>query len=369
MLYTGIFTPKSYVLFENKPSIKNIISKLKKDNVIEKAKNYKVFECINLKEFKDIFEKYLDDNIYPAEIEWFLECGKNIIWAAKYKKKSDSNRVLENSEVATFMYVAGIKTIPTDKYAIITERTFIDNAYYTSREIKEYSSYKVKEEGESDIEYATISSRLNGLLISRGGNYNVYHLGDNIKTWYTVGESKIKNYEERLLSRYEFESKTNLIENGLLITYNLSTLNKLFNPTKKMGLSWNSLEHVYKNIYAIPFSIDGKKLLKLMVESNWREYIYEIIMEEKRKDTSRYEIDCDHYDGKVYTFLFCIPDIGRYLNFVKAAKFARKPENYRVICFDFQLEFIRESSAGYAKIQSLKIDDLVNVWNEEVNPR
>lgn len=84
------------------------------------------------------------------------------------------------------------------------------------------------------------------------------------------------------------------------------------------------------------------------------------------KDTSKLDYVCDFYDGEVYTFVFCVPNFARLLQFVRKVKFAVPPkETIRVICFDYQAEFIKSILDGYAEIFSCSFEDFLKDWNSK----
>ena len=109
-----------------------------------------------------------------------------------------------------------------------------------------------------------------------------------------------------------------------------------------------------------------KNKLAIDEETRWIvEKIYEYALETQWMDTSKLDIVCDYYDGDIYTFIFCVPDIGRYIQFVRSVKFRMLPkEKFEVICFDYQKDFVRATIEGYAEIYEAPFSEFFETWNQ-----
>ncbi len=361
-----VITPRSYKLFDEPySSIANTMVKLKKEGVIEKSLNGEVFENLSLSNYKENLYEYFDKNIPDENISFFEEYGTRDIKRAKYskeKRSSESKRTIHNAEALILIYSSGIPTLPADKKSVVKNKTLTDNIYYQSREIKKYSGYTDDVE-ESDGERTAISSRMNGTLLTAGGNYNVYHLGNDIQNWSIQGEYKIKAFIQNLLANYICKDSC-LLENAILITYNLNTFLNVIDPPRKYRDRYEGLNMTYDNLFVIPYDKNGREMLKIMSESDWKVRMMENIFEERYVDTSRLDFVCDYYDGTVYTFIFCVPNLSRYLDFVRKVKFVDKKEMFQVVCFDYQKEFVIASIGKYAKVLVASFKDFLDEWKE-----
>lgn len=363
MHISGVTTPRALSLFDN-PSIPNVMVKLRKEGVVEKSHNEEVFENLNLQTYNDNLEEFFYDNIPDDNIEFFSKYGENDIKRAKYNKGKligNSRRIIRNGETIAMMCASGIPTLPDEKKYVVKDKTLTDNVYYQSREIKRYTGYADDVESESDEERTVIATRINGALLSAGGNYNIYHLGKDITTWSTQGEYKFKNFLQNMLTNY-INKTSCMVDNALLYVYDLMTFLKVVNPSKNVQSRYDALNMTYDNLYVLPFDKNGRDMTKIMVESDWQIRMYEMIMEEKYEDTSRLDFVCDYYDGEVYTFIFCVPNLSRYLDFVRKVKFVNDKDKFRVVCFDYQVDFVTASVGKYAKVLKADFKDFVDDW-------
>ena len=361
---SGVITPRSYQLFNRPQHMANVMVKLKKEGVVEKSKNGEVFENISLATYKDNLEEYFYDNIPYENIEYFEEYGKRDIKRAKYRKKEmagDSQRIIRCGEIIALMYSTGIATLPSDKKTAVKNKTLMKNVYYQSREIKYYSGYK-DEVTESDNERTLIATRINGTLLTAGGNYNIYHIGKDIQVWSTQGEYRIKNYIENMLANY-INKESCALNKAILFTYDLNIFTRLVNPAHKLKARYEGLEMTYKDLYVLPYDRFGKDMIKIMSESDWEYKLKFLIMEEKPQDTSMEEVVCDYVVDGAYYLLFCIPNISRYLDFIRKAAFVNKKEKFQIVCFDYQLDFVKRSAGNFAEISTTSFDEIFADWN------
>ncbi len=358
-----ILTPRTYKLLDN-PSIPNVMVKLRKEGVIEKSHNEEIFECFEMSNYGNNLDKFFYDNIPDKNLEYFEQYGRQDIKRAKYSKDStigNSRRIIRSGEVLAMMCAAGIPALPDEKEDLIHDNNLTSSVYYQSREIKDYSGYTddVEDNGKGRTAIAT---RINGTLLTAGGNYNVYHLGKDIQTWSAQGEYKIKNYIQNMLANYINKSSC-MLDNAILLAYDLTTFLKVVNPNKKLRARYDGLNMTYDNLYVLPYNRYGRDMIKIMSEPNWQIRMMENITEEQYRDTSLLDYTCDYYDGEVYTFIFCVPNISRYLDFLRKVAFMNKREMFQVICFDYQLEFVMASIGRYAKILKADFDDFLEEWN------
>ena len=385
MHVTGALTPRSFKLFDNSSTVSNTMTLLRKDNIVEKVHNKTTFDVLSLSNYKSNYEQYFEPNLPDINLEYFERYTKKNINRAKYDATGKkAKRLLKDSEVATIMYAAGIPTLPDDKKMVVQNKTLTDNVYYMSREIRQYSGFepdvKILNEDEhvkklnrntiitnDGYEFfengkAIIASRVNGTLLTSGGNYNIYNLGKDINIWSMQGEYKLKNYIENMLANY-INRNSYLIESAILFVYDLNTIERLIEPNKTNRKSYEGLAMTYKNIYVLPFDKCGREMIKIMSEPNWQIRLMENIMEEEYKDTSMVDTVCDYYDGEVYTFVFCVPNFARYIQFLKKAMFVKQQNLFRIICFDYQSEFVFRTANQYAKILQASFDDFLQEWH------
>lgn len=365
----SVITPRSFKLFdEPQSSIANTMVKMKREGVVEKSNNTEVFETLSVSNYKDNLQEYFYDNIPDEHISFFEEFGIQDIKRAKYSKKKlqcNAKRIIRSAEVTTLMYTAGIPTLPSDKKYVVRNKTLTDNVYYQSREIKKYSGYSDDVEI-GNGERTAIASRINGTLLTAGGNYNVYHFGKDIQTWSTQGEHKIRHHIQKMLAAY-INRESCILDKAILVTYDLNIFSGLVDPPKKYRDRYEGLSMTYDSLYVLPYDKNGRDMIKVMSESDWQARLYEYATGDSCQDTSRMDYVCDYYDydENVYIFIFMVPDIARYIQFVRKVKFTQLPkERFEVICFDYQRKFVESTIGGYAKITDDPLKNFLDKWNQ-----
>ena len=382
MHITGVITPRSYEIIGNYKSIANCIGKLKKDGVVEKNNNGEIFESLNIANYSSNLKEYFQWSIPYDHLEYFAKYGRDYVKKAKYKKNEnagESRRVIRSGEVTVLMHSAGIKTLPEDKKYVVRDHILTDSVYYQSREIKTYSNYvdTVEESGNpasGEMKRTLINSRMNGVLLSNGGNFSVYHVGKEIQTIMANGEYNLKTYIETMLAN-NIERANCFIDNAILYYYQADMFLKLLNPTKDMFARFGGLDATYKNLYMLPFDKNGRDMTHIMTHPQWDALIKEIVTEEKVQDTARFTYACDYLIDGTYYFIFCVPNISRFIKFVRGIKFdisagKANKNDFVVCCFDFQEEFVKKAVGDLIDVQSMAFDDFLGYWQKvELNDK
>ena len=356
-----IMTSRSYKLFQKPQRMADVMVLLRKEEVVERSHNKEAFDNMLLTTYEYNLDEYFYDNIEDDNIDYFEIYGRSDIKKAKYEKddtQSKSSRIIKSGETIIFMYSAGVPTLPSEKKNIVQNGRITDNVYYQSREIKQYSGYM---DDVNEEERAVITTRINGTLLTAGGNYNVYHIGKEIQMWAVQGEYKIKGYIEQMLSSY-INRESCLLQSAILLTYDLNVFIKLIDPTRKLRARYEGLALTYENLYILPYDSNGRDMLKVMTEKDWVDRLKYYIMEEYPEDTRMLQVVCDYYDEEVYTLVFCIPDIKKYIDFIRKATIINDKKQFHIICFDYQLEFIKASAERYAAISVADFNEFRKNW-------
>ena len=359
-----VLTSRARSLLPIPPStLANTVSGLRKEGVLEKGHNEVAFDCLSTKEYAKHLTEY-ENKLPKPSVDFYSHYGARDLKRAKYakgKNAGESRRVIQSSEVVTIMYTAGIPTLPDDKKDIVKNKTITNNVYYQSREIKAYAGYAadVEHKGKENV---TVATRVNGTLLSAGGNYNVYHLGRDIRAWSAQGEYKIKNLIQNMLAGYINKDSCEL-DSVILFAYNLTLFQKTVSPTKKIRAQYEGLSMTYGNVYVLPYDKNGRDMLKVMSSRDWQARVREYIMEEPSQDTHALDFVCDYYDGDTYTFVFCVPNLSRYLDFLHKVIYVNDREKFKIVCFDYQKEFIMQSAGKYARIMEANFTDFMRDWH------
>jgi hypothetical protein len=152
----------------------------------------------------------------------------------------------------------------------------------------------------------------------------------------------------------ELKGYNQSVESSVLFADDLLTLAPYVNIEdldSKYAARYYNISNVYTSIYCLPYDTYGRDMLRLMTTPTWKHKIIESAVGEVQ-DTRFVNYVCDHYDAqsKTGTLIFCVPDIARLKKFIDAAKVYNEKGKFHIICFDFQKEFIKNVSNGYADI-------------------
>ena len=278
--------------------------------------------------------------------DYFKE-GIRSLWSIK---SSQTYRKIMESDLITFIYAAGIDAMPDQRNG--------ESKFFSSREVKRYTGYKdeVKEtEGERKVQF----SKVFGLILSSGGNYGVYHT-------YKSGLSKLSGGEYKILAQLgkivrQMKGEREEITSALVVVNDLDSLIgniDIENLNTKYALNYYNFTSAYKSIYALPYTKEGRDMLTLMTKRGWRQRLIEAATGEMQ-DTSYVNYVCDHYDkeSKVGTLVFCIPDIVRLKKFLEIAKLQNDRKKFRIICFDYQKEFVKKVIGHNAQIYTTSFEE------------
>lgn len=306
------------------------------------------------------YEKGIDSKLH----RYYKQFGMSDYKRAKYCADIDGAKVIKNAESYLFMYGAGLNCVLGQKISLRNQKAEeyekLRNSYYTTREIKGYDSYK-DEKGTDNVISAT---RINGLVISDGGSYPLYHTGGSTQKYTRSGEKKIEVYINRMLA----QKNKPPIKGALLLTTNPKTYKDTIVPkTRQIMEQLSYMEGVYDHVYGLTLDADGQKMLRLLSTPNWDNLMYEEMLGEKWTRNKVGIIDCDGQDGTAYYFCYCVPDIKRFKMFLHCAELEGNRNKYRILCFDTQESLIKEVAGQYARIYTTSFADFCKAHSLTAN--
>lgn len=287
-------------------------------------------------------KKKITEGIPRECVAYYEDEHKEVVRKYWNTKGAVSERGILFGETMMMMYAAGIECM------IDTE---IEGAkYYTSKELKRYSGYKDTVKNKDGLKLVN-SSKAYGMLVSAGGNYCIYNIRKASGKWIRSGELKFKIHLDKTIQEIVTEEKVE-VTSAIVLVESTSNFEKiLYGSDNNTGNKIEGVEDVYDNVYLIPYSEDGRQMLELMTLPEWK-YIMIRNAVGEYQDAVVSEVVCDHYDEGtgVYTFVFCAPDIKRFRYFINAAMVINDKDKFKIICFDYQKDFVMGVARGYAKI-------------------
>ena len=315
----------------------------------------------------------------PKEyIEYYENVSREVLKRLGEENYMASKREMRNSSTKIMMYASGVEITP-DKRDLQTEMIKeSDVCYYNSPEIKTIIGY------ENEIEIVTErngeksrkinNTRINGLLVSPGGNYAVYNIGKEMIEWKRKGEIKIAATITNLIrKRHEKEYSITMQKEAVVIAQTPNQYIRIINNTneKRIGkVNLINIDFTYDKMYAVPEDRHGVMLLKMMTQKGWRKKILDsIISEELQKASSRSNIDCDGYDEEndIYYLVFCIPDIAKLKNYIKRAQIEEDKSRFRIYCYTHQLPIIAAIAGDSVQVSKVDIEKYYKKYFQECN--
>lgn len=291
------------------------------------------------------------------------------------KDKTTASRILKNSATKIMMYACGIEIGP-DKRDL--RREMLENEdviYYNSNEIKQIESYhdQVHTQKTKKGEYSKklINSRINGVLISPGGIYAIYNIGNALIEWKRFGEVKMATYIAGLIRHKSIaDVSINNPKEAIVIARTDLLFAKIclghYKKNSKTVLM--NIDYAYDRLYAVPESRDGVIILKMMIKNGWQKKILDsIIPETEQLAKETVSVECDGYDSDkgIYKLVFCIPNLQKLKSFVARAEFAAERERYYIYCFTYQANLIVNVAGTNVKLLKTDLNDFYkNYFNK-----
>lgn len=294
-------------------------------------------------EKKAEYEKGIESKLH----RYYMQYGMSDYKRAKYSAENDGTRIIKNAESYMFMYGSGLNCMLGEKVSLRNQKEMdyekLRNSYYTAREIKGYDSYT----DEKSTDNVISATRVNGLVISDGGSYPVYHTGSNIQKYTRSGEKKMEVYINRMLAK----KKKAPIKGAVILATDLKAyINTIIPKTRQVMEVLSHMEGVYEHVYGLNLDVDGQKMMRLLSTANWDSMIYKEMLGQKWMPNKTGVIDCDGQENGIYYFCYCVPDIKRFKLFLRRAELDGNRDKYRILCFDTQEALIKEVAGQYTRI-------------------
>lgn len=299
--------------------------------------------------------KYIDNEQLVKQYENF---GSDDNHRVRNAPKQERTRVMRNNEAYLFMYGAGLQCKVAEKSSLQKEKMQgVKNSYYTSREVKAYDDFQA----DFDKSKLLNTTRMNGLAITDAGSYVIYNVGKELLR-FNYGELKIKVYVENMLAQTEQLG----LQGGLILAHNLATQIKYIYPgTPRKESQLATLESAYNHLYLITHDKSGQKMMKIMSQKNWEQKIYETMLQPEQRNIQNELIECDGQEDNIYYFVFCVPDIKRFKQFLYWANIEEDKERYRIICFDTQKELVLQVASKNCTVYTTSFDAYYEYAKEE----
>lgn len=359
---TGYIPLKSCELIGAKITIQRLVRRMKAEGyaiAYASPERYIMLSAAGKQKLKQIDEKqyeHLQSVLSAAPIG---PAGENNV-----EKTRKIRRNLQQSKILILLDSLGIKCWNYEKptLSLISPAVIPENRslYYTSIEIKAMDNYEHK----NKISH----TRAYGLLLSPGGNFCIYHVGNGKMEWNQYGETKIVVHCETVISKNSgVKGKANLRQ-AIVYTNSYNSFAKVLEASEKntfkQKYEFFSFNNVFDNMYYVPIGIEGKAVTSLLIQKNHHKRIIDYLYDKSYVRPKMISVDCDvTRDGDYYlSFLEC--DICRLKRFKQAMDFNDK-RKFHITCFEWQYDALREYLPEECEIETVRTTDVLRAIRED----
>lgn len=341
MVMAGEYPYKSLdLILESPVRRREVVSSLKEKGYIDVKTIYGV-KRIRFKMFEKRKGEYIQDLFVGAE-----KYKPNEKVRADRRKLERIDRI---AEVIIMMMEAGVNVTDEEKpeisnLEVIEESDERIPYFITSLEAR--AAIQIKEDKGK-------GARFHGTLISRGGSYNIYNMGDSMMEWvrpseYTAVDFNVQ-YQKKTLPwgdlYKEWYGKSAIIFSRNM-EYLVDFTKGNTTPRHGHGTSKNlvNINNYYDHTFYLPLGLYGQIMVNIMCKKNWHYFLVGLFYKKEylAPKEVKMSIACDAIKDGCYCLVFMDGDIGRLKRFVSQEI---KPENYgryKILCYDFQEEAVRK---------------------------
>lgn len=293
-----------------------------------------------------------------ALIDWYDNVTVNDAYQVRVlnmdmEQQTRKIRITRNAETIMFFLGINFDILKGEYPDLKSDQLFHDNVFYTSRQVKgSYENDETRYKADIDRNQQLSTTRMNGLALTKGGNYQIYNIGRTISAYSYTGESKIREFTNRTLA----EKNYNRADSAIMLAERQSIYERLYQPLhirEERGI--DGLMGAYDEVLGLTLDEYGQEMMKSITKSsNWKTKIYtSFLTPEQRKDVPM-DSPADGVDNDINIFVYCVPDIKRFRRFLNRAKLIEDKNKNVVMCYDFQKEMLERVIGKFAKVFSFK---------------
>ena len=224
-------------------------------------------------------------------------------------------------------------------------------------------------------------ARFHGALISAGGVYNVYNMGDSMMEWVRPSEMTAMDFNIQYQAKMTPWGKNLGLEwmgnSAIVLSRNMQYIEPFVKGTLKAthgrGSSKNlaNINEYYDRTFFLPLNREGQILINIMTKKKWHHYLVGLFFgkNELADLQTKQSIACDALKDGCYYLVFLDCDIGRLRRFVDIEIAPEDAGKYKIICYDFQESAVRNLAPPGMDVITYKFDEVVNafyaVYNEQ----
>ena len=289
-------------------------------------------------------------------LDW-LEAREYYMSAFQNNKFSGSDghikRNFRNAEATIMLAKAGIEFrpqyLPELQWKVKLNQVLEGAVFYPARSVKAFQS--------SDDAYKKLAfSRVVGMLIAYDEFYAVYNFRDEWKVRAFYGEDKAKQAIQRI-AELNYHVKANA--SGIVVGDDFDVVREILLRSHLDRRKKISITSVYKNIYFIPKTEFGIRMLRFFCVPDFASKIKNCLYEKKYLDAKDDEYEYDIYKNGKYYLSILDGNIGRmepYWGFLQRHKY-----NGKVLCYPEQEKMVKSYFGKKVEIQKIDISAIEEI--------
>ena len=339
----NVCNQKSLALYSKKGTKERYLSKLLLESGSGKAKTIRLS-----KSGKEIL-RWLDADLleyYTGEYKHNFSGSSKTVERNHRQSETIIMCGLANFGIKPYNNPKLVMNCVSDTFAATT-----NSYYYRLKDIPLLTTGEVEEEKEQHTKL--MFTRAVGMILGKDRSYLVYNTGKAVMKWNGNGEKKLKVVAERVMKMQSAGGMKNGISEAILFGYNyltgISVLNKRNNQyvvetgPSKGSRDKTNFEDIFSDVYFLPISPEGVRMLRFMSVANWEELTTIAVFGTTNEKTYFY----DKIINGVKYYSFLDGNIARLARVKEAL--LKEADGYNICCFDYQEEFIKAFFAGEIK--------------------
>lgn len=283
------------------------------------------------------------------------------------KQEARLDRGIRMGEVEAMMYSIGVPHgISKGQKGYISSKEIKSEIKSNAENGSNTFATAKKKVGSSSID----ASHVMGLYSTGSECYAIYNAGKRLIEWNAESE-KSMGTQLAIINRNVGHVATDGNQYkipAIVFTYKYENIIELmnlgFNPNEekttdsgRKRVAIKNIENAYKELYFVPYDVDGRNLIKIISRVDWQKKLNHVILKDNEHTKTKAPIvDCEAYDPETatYTFNFCRLDL---IYIRKALNHIHNHGNYRyvVYCFEFQKETVEKLTDNRAEIKTVNI--------------
>ncbi len=211
-----------------------------------------------------------------------------------------------------------------------------------------YLSRSLKSIGENE-QNKTMFTRLVGAIYSHGKCFAVYNTRNALMKWSGRGEFKAL---QSLINITRLNSNIPSVDSAILFGQSdiISDTLKFQEENNRMEFRFDG---IYRHIHFVPLSEKGNRLLKMLCLPDVHQNVLNILFQSDSLSNGLGLFEYDAYVNQKYILSHLDGDIARLIRLKEALQLNRYDSE--VICFDFQVDYIKKYLEGLANIKVIEM--------------